>query len=93
MTISSDVLPTFSETWQPVAVSNGVTQSIDALVVNAGLIRKVYFPREGLVLSFVGSQLVTFLIEMGVVLTVLAAYGNNIFPWIPVLLLLMAVEA
>jgi ABC-2 type transport system permease protein len=56
--------------------SNGVTQSIEALVVNAGLIRKVYFPRELLVASTVGGLLVTFLIELGVVLTILLIAGN-----------------
>ena len=44
--------------------------AMGVLTGNAGLIRKVYFPREGLVLSFVASILVTFLIEMAVLLNV-----------------------
>jgi len=66
--------------------------SMGVLHSNAGLIRKVYFPREGLVLSFVASMLITFLIEMGVLLVILAILGNNIWLWIPVTLLLMVVQ-
>ena len=62
------------------------------LTGNAGLIRKVYFPREGLVLSFVASMLVTFLIEMGVLLVILVIFGNNFWPWLPLVVLLMAVQ-
>ena len=72
--------------------SNGVTQSIDALVVNAGLIRKVYFPRELLVASTVGGLLVTFLIELGVVLVILLIAGNMVLPWIPVVLVLVVAQ-
>ena len=66
--------------------------AMGVLTGNAGLIRKVYFPREGLVLSFVASMLVTFLIEMGVLLVILVIFGNNIWPWIPLVLVLMAVQ-
>jgi ABC-type polysaccharide/polyol phosphate export permease len=59
---------------------------------NAGLIRKVYFPREDLVVSFVASMLITFLIEMGVLLVILVILGNNIWPWIPATLVLIAVQ-
>jgi len=66
--------------------------AMGVLHANAGLIRKVYFPREGLVLSFVASMLITFLIEMGVLLVILAILGNNIWPWIPLTLALMVVQ-
>jgi ABC-2 type transport system permease protein len=52
----------------------------------------VYFPREGLVLSFVASMLVTFLIEMLVLFVILAIFGNNFWPWLPLVALLMAVQ-
>lgn len=39
--------------WQ--FVSNGVTQGADALIQDAGLLRKVYFPREAAPLGAVGS--------------------------------------
>ncbi|TML13392.1 MAG: ABC transporter permease, partial [Actinobacteria bacterium] len=67
--------------------------AMGVLTGNAGLIRKVYFPREDLVLSFVASGLVTFFIEMGVLLVILVVYGNNIWPWIPAMLLLMGVQS
>lgn len=73
--------------------SNGVMQSIEALVVNAGLIRKVYFPRELLVASTVGGLLVTFLIELGVVLTILLIAGNMVLPWIPVVIVLVVLQS
>ena len=66
--------------------------AMGVLTGNAGLIRKVYFPREGLVLSFVASMLVTFLIEMAVLLVILVIYGNNIWPWLPLVAVLMAVQ-
>jgi ABC-type polysaccharide/polyol phosphate export permease len=66
--------------------------AMGVLTGNAALIRKVYFPREGLVLSFVASMFVTFLIEMGVLLVILVIYGNNIWPWIPLVALLMIVQ-
>jgi ABC-2 type transport system permease protein len=66
--------------------------AMGVLTGNASLIRKVYFPREALVLSFVASMLVTFLIEMGVLLVILVIFGNNIWPWLPIVALLMVVQ-
>ena len=70
----------------------GLNGAMGVLTGNAGLIRKVYFPREGLVLSFVASMLVTFIIEMGVLLVILVLFGNNIWPWLPLVAVLMAVQ-
>jgi ABC-2 type transport system permease protein len=72
--------------------ANTLNGAMGVLTGNAGLIRKVYFPREDLVLSFVASNLVTFLIEMSVLLVILIFYGANFWPWLPVLLLVMAVQ-
>ena len=72
--------------------SNGVTQSIESLVVNAGLIRKVYFPRELLVASTIGGLLVTFLIELGVVIAILLIAGNMVLPWLPIVVLLVVLQ-
>ena len=66
--------------------------SMGVLTGNASLIRKVYFPREGLVLSFVASMLVTFLIEMLVLFVILVIFGNNFWPWLPLVALLMAIQ-
>jgi ABC-2 type transport system permease protein len=69
-----------------------VNGSMAVLVGNASLIKKVYFPRENLVLAHVASNLVTFLIELGVLGVILLIVGNNIIPWIPVVLFLVALE-
>src|ERR671918_537688 len=47
-------------------LSNGMNGSLDALLANNNLIRKVYFPREVLVVSTVASLLITLLVEFAV---------------------------
>ena len=71
-------------------LSDGMTQGTDSLLANANLIKKVYFPRELLVVSTIGSLLVSFLIELGVLCVLLLIVGNMIIPWIPVALLIVA---
>src|SRR3954447_2868452 len=71
-------------------MSSTMTLSLDSLVMNANLIKKVYFPRELLVASSVASLDVTFLIELGVLGGILLLVGNTIIPWIPLVLLLVA---
>jgi ABC-2 type transport system permease protein len=71
-------------------VSSGLMASLDSIVGNANLIKKVYFPRELLVASTIGSLLVTFCIELGVVGVILLFVGNMVLPWIPVVVFLMA---
>lgn len=73
-------------------LSNGMNGALDALLANSNLIRKVYFPREVLVVSTIGALLVTFLVELGVLCVLLLAFGNMILPWIPVLLVLVAIQ-
>jgi ABC-2 type transport system permease protein len=74
-------------------VSGSLTSSLDALVVNGNLIKKVYFPRELVVVSTVGSLLVTFFIELGVLCVVLLILGNMVVPWLPLVLVLVALLA
>ncbi len=71
-------------------LSDGMTQGTDSLLANANLIKKVYFPRELLVVSTIGSLLVSFLIELGVLCVLLLMVGNMVLPWIPVGLLVVA---
>ena len=71
-------------------MSSALTLSLDSLVMNANLIKKVYFPRELLVASSIASLDVTFLIELGVLGAILLLVGNMIIPWIPLALLLVA---
>jgi ABC-type polysaccharide/polyol phosphate export permease len=72
--------------------SNCASSSLEALVGNAGLIKKVYFPRDLLVMSVIGSLLVSMLIEMSVVIVILLIAGNFVIPWIPMVLVLVALE-
>lgn len=69
-----------------------LNNSTTVLTANTGLIRKVYFARESLVLAFVGSMLVTFLIEIGVLLAILVGFGANIWPWLPFMIFFMALQ-
>lgn len=57
-------------------VQNGVMGSMGSLVANANLIKKTYFPRELLPAAIVASSLVSHLIEMGLLLVALVAFGN-----------------
>jgi ABC-2 type transport system permease protein len=52
--------------------SNGVTAATNVIVDRAGLVKKVSFPREILPLATVGSAVVYFLIQIGVLLGLLA---------------------
>jgi lipopolysaccharide transport system permease protein len=74
-------------------LSNGMNASLDALLANSNLIRKVYFPREVLVVSTVLSLLVTLLVELAVLCVLLLLLGNMVLPWIPVLLGIVAIQA
>jgi len=73
-------------------LANGMNTSIGSLIGNSALIRKVYFPREILVVSSVVAQLVTLLVELGVLVVVLLIVGNMALPWIPVALGLVAIQ-
>ena len=73
--------------------SIGTTASMGSLIANSNLIKKVYFPREILVASTVASVLVAFFVEMGVLGVVLLFFGNMVLPWIPVVILIMLIEA
>jgi ABC-type polysaccharide/polyol phosphate export permease len=72
--------------------SSSVNGSMGALLGNANLIKKVYFPRELLVLSTILSLVATMLIEMGVLMVILLFFGNMVLPWTPMVLLLIAME-
>jgi ABC-type polysaccharide/polyol phosphate export permease len=73
-------------------LSNGMNGALDSLLSNSNLIRKVYFPREVLVISTVGALLVTMLVELSVLCIILLLLGNMVLPWIPMLLVLVAIQ-
>jgi ABC-type polysaccharide/polyol phosphate export permease len=70
----------------------GVESSPDTLISNGNLIKKVYFPREILVVASTASILVNFGIELVVLGVLLLIVGNMVLPWIPVLLVLVAIQ-
>lgn len=60
--------------WNYMAI--GVGTSMGVVVGNGGLVKKVAFPREHLVLASVAASLVTMFIEIGVLSVVLVFFGN-----------------
>jgi ABC-2 type transport system permease protein len=74
-------------------LSNGMNGSMGALLGNANLIKKVYFPREVFVVSTIASLLITFLIELGVLAVILLIMGNMVLPWIPVVLVIVVIQS
>jgi len=73
-------------------MSNGITGSIGALVSNANLVKKVYFPREVLIGANVLSWVVSLLIELSVLGVVLLAFGNIWVLYLPLLLVVIALQ-
>jgi ABC-2 type transport system permease protein len=73
--------------------SIGLAAGMNSLVLNSGLVQKVYLPRAALVVSTVLAVGVTFLVEMGVLAVVLLAFGANVLPWLPLTALAMALLA
>src|SRR4051812_18262127 len=73
-------------------LAGGMTGGMEALVGNANLIKKVYFPREVLTLSIVSSVAFTFCIEMSVLAVALLLVGNMVLPWLLLVVAVMAVQ-
>jgi lipopolysaccharide transport system permease protein len=74
-------------------LANVMTHGVRSLVENANLIQKVYFTRIVLPLSLVGSVGYNWLIEMGVLIAAIAIVGGLVLPWLPLLLVAMALLA
>jgi ABC-type polysaccharide/polyol phosphate export permease len=74
-------------------LSNGITGSMAAMIGNSNLIKKVYFPREVLVVSNVASWVVSLLIELAVVSIILMIAGNFVVPWLAPVLLLVLIQS
>jgi ABC-type polysaccharide/polyol phosphate export permease len=73
-------------------LSNGLNGGMTSLIGNGNLVKKVYFPREILVAATTASWVVSFLIELAVLAVALAFFGNIVVLWIPMVLLLVAIE-
>ena len=70
-------------------LSNGLNGGMSTLLGNAGLIKKVYFRREILIVSTVMSFVVTFAIELAVLMVFVMALGSFVLPWLPMVALLL----
>jgi len=73
-------------------LSNGMNGGMGALIANSNLVKKVYFPREVLIFANISSNIVTLLIEMGVLLVALLTAGNFVLPWLAPVLLLLVIQ-
>lgn len=65
--------------------SISVTTAMASIVANAGLIGKVAFPREHLIISTVMAGLFTLAIELTVLSVALLFAGNVVLVWIPLI--------
>lgn len=71
-----------------------LTRAPDILTSSAGILRKVYFPQEVLIISIVISGMINYLISFGLVLIIIFATKANLtihFLWFPLVLLLQFV--
>ncbi len=73
--------------------STSVTTSMASLIGNAGLVRKVWFPREHLVLATVGALVVSLCIELTLLMIAMLLVGNMVLPWIPGVIILLVLLA
>lgn len=71
-------------------VLNGAVASITS---NAGLIKKVYFPRMHLPLSITLSTAITFGVELSVLTIALLLFGGMPLPWLPLVVVATLVLA
>ncbi len=71
-------------------VVNGGVASITS---NAGLIKKVYFPRMHLPLSITLSTAITFGVELGVLTIALWVFGGFPLPWLPLVMIAVVILA
>jgi lipopolysaccharide transport system permease protein len=74
-------------------MSGGMSVGADCLIGNSNLIKKVYFPREIIVFSNVAALFVSFCVEMGVLVVALVVVGNMVLLWLPLVIIIMLIEA
>lgn len=72
--------------------STSIMGSIQSIVGNASLVKKVYFPREVLPLSVVLSNLVNFLLALVVLFGMILAFRVPVTPWIMLLPVIILIQ-
>lgn len=70
-----------------------VTTGTNSLVSNSGLIQKVYFFRAVLPLSQVLAAAYNWVFEMGVLVVILVFVGSFVWPWLPLVVVVMILLA
>ncbi len=70
-----------------------LSQGVASVIMNADLVKKVYFPREVLPLSYLGSASFHFVLQEMVLIVFLLAFRVPMTPWIFMLPLLLLLEA
>ncbi|MBK6532705.1 MAG: ABC transporter permease [Deltaproteobacteria bacterium] len=87
-------LPLFSYTalipWT--MFQNGVMMATPSIVLNAGIIKKIYFPREVLPVGSILVSLFDFVMSFAVLVGLLVWYGRAPGPWVAILPLLVVVQ-
>jgi ABC-type polysaccharide/polyol phosphate export permease len=73
-------------------VSSAISASTGSLLAQAGLLKKVYFPREYVVGATILSWLVTFAIEMSVLIVAVAITGKLSWQFLPLLLVVVMLQ-
>lgn len=71
--------------WNFMAI--GVGTSMGTVIANGGLVKKVAFPREHLVLANVAASFITLMIELGVLSVVMLCFGRIVLLQVPGVLL------
>lgn len=72
--------------------SASIMASVNSVVGNAALIKKVYFPREILPIAAVLSQLVNFLLALIVLFAVLILFQGRFSPWLWMLPIVVLIQ-
>lgn len=70
-----------------------VSGALNSITSNAGLIKKVYFPRMNLPFAVTGSTGYTWLNEMALLSVVLMIFGAFVLPWLPLVVFFMLLLA
>lgn len=70
--------------------AGALVAGMSTLVVNANLVKKVYFPRELLVSSAVFAFVVTFAVELAALTVLLLVFGAAPLLWLPFVVVAMA---
>lgn len=70
-----------------------VSTGMGSIVTNSGLVTKVYFPRVVLPIAAVFTVAYNWLFEMGILVVVIMLVGAFVYPWLPLVVLAMALLA